>query len=124
VTNKNRLENPGASSRGSSLEGLKIAAAGSGSATNSKLNVALTKGGLTYKDSQNVNMSYPPTGRGPDLESYRCIDYNRTIVRGERGQQARPLSTGAINGSTTMTVIRMVDPRPAVALPAAQISLA
>jgi len=41
------------------LKGLKIAAAGPGSATNSKLNVALTKGGLTYKDSQNVNMSYP-----------------------------------------------------------------
>jgi NitT/TauT family transport system substrate-binding protein len=41
------------------LKGLKIAAAGPGSATNSKLNVALSKGGLTYKDSQNVNMSYP-----------------------------------------------------------------
>jgi len=41
------------------LKGLKIAAAGPGSATNAKLNVALTKGGLTYKDTQNVNMSYP-----------------------------------------------------------------
>ncbi|MEA2951771.1 MAG: hypothetical protein QOJ96_1291 [Alphaproteobacteria bacterium] len=35
-----------------------------------------------------------------------------------------PYQQGAINGSTTMTVIRMVDPRPAVALSAAQISLA
>jgi ABC-type nitrate/sulfonate/bicarbonate transport system substrate-binding protein len=59
VTNKNRLGNAGASSGGISLERLKIAAAGPGSATNSKLNIALTKGGLTYKDSQNVNMSYP-----------------------------------------------------------------
>jgi ABC-type nitrate/sulfonate/bicarbonate transport system substrate-binding protein len=49
---------PARSSGGISLEPLKIAAAGPGSA-NSKLNVALTKGGLTYKDSQNVNMSYP-----------------------------------------------------------------
>jgi NitT/TauT family transport system substrate-binding protein len=50
---------PARSSVGISLERLKIAAAGPGSATNSKLNVALTKGGLTHKDSQNVNMSYP-----------------------------------------------------------------
>ena len=41
------------------LKGLKLAAAGPGSATNAKLNVALTQGGLTYKDSDNVNMSYP-----------------------------------------------------------------
>lgn len=41
------------------LKGLKLAAAGPGSATNAKLNVALTKGGLTYKDADNVNMSYP-----------------------------------------------------------------
>jgi NitT/TauT family transport system substrate-binding protein len=41
------------------LKGLKLAAAGPGSATNAKLNVALTQGGLTYKDSDNVNMGYP-----------------------------------------------------------------
>ncbi|HEY0218320.1 MAG TPA: ABC transporter substrate-binding protein [Afipia sp.] len=41
------------------LKGLKLAAAGPGSATNSKLNVALTMGGLTYKDADIVNMNYP-----------------------------------------------------------------
>ncbi|ABD86414.1 ABC transporter substrate-binding protein [Rhodopseudomonas palustris] len=41
------------------LRGLKLAAAGPGSATNAKLAVALGKGGLTYKDADNVNMSYP-----------------------------------------------------------------
>jgi NitT/TauT family transport system substrate-binding protein len=68
---------------------LKIAAADPGPATNSKLNVALTKGGLTYKDSQNVNISYP-AGRGPYLESYRCIDYDE------------PLATQAINGGVVV----------------------
>jgi NitT/TauT family transport system substrate-binding protein len=41
------------------LKGLKIAAAGPGSSANSKLNAALIKAGLTYKDVQNVNMGYP-----------------------------------------------------------------
>jgi NitT/TauT family transport system substrate-binding protein len=43
----------------SDLKGLKLAAAGPGSATNAKLNVALMQGGLTYKDADTVNMSYP-----------------------------------------------------------------
>jgi len=68
------------------LKGLKIAAAGPGSATNSKLNVALAKGGLTYKDSQNVNMSYPQQVAA--LTS-KAIDASITT---------EPLATQAING--------------------------
>jgi NitT/TauT family transport system substrate-binding protein len=41
------------------LKGLKLAAAGPGSATNAKLNLALTKGGLQQKDAVEVNLSYP-----------------------------------------------------------------
>lgn len=68
------------------LKGLKIAAAGPGSATNSKLNVALKKGGLTYKDSQNVNMSYPQQVAA--LTS-KAIDASITT---------EPLATEAISG--------------------------
>ncbi|MGA7809555.1 ABC transporter substrate-binding protein [Bradyrhizobium sp.] len=41
------------------LRGLKLAAAGPGSATNAKLSVALAKGGLQEKDATEVNLSYP-----------------------------------------------------------------
>ena len=41
------------------LKGLKLAAAGPGSATNAKLSLALTKGGLNQKDAVEVNLSYP-----------------------------------------------------------------
>jgi NitT/TauT family transport system substrate-binding protein len=41
------------------LKGLKLAAAGPGSATNAKLSLALTKGGLHQKDATEVNLSYP-----------------------------------------------------------------
>ena len=41
------------------LKGLKLAAAGPGSATNAKLNLALTKGGLRQQDVVEVNLSYP-----------------------------------------------------------------
>jgi NitT/TauT family transport system substrate-binding protein len=41
------------------LKGLKLAAAGPGSATNAKLSIALTKGGLGPKDAVEVNLSYP-----------------------------------------------------------------
>jgi NitT/TauT family transport system substrate-binding protein len=68
------------------LKGLKIAAAGPGSATNSKLNVALRKGGLTYKDSHNVNMSYPQQVAA--LTS-KAIDASITT---------EPLASQAING--------------------------
>jgi NitT/TauT family transport system substrate-binding protein len=72
------------------LKGLKIAAAGPGSATNSKLNLALTKGGLTYKDSQNVNMSYPQQIAA--LTS-KAIDASITT---------EPLATQAINGGVAV----------------------
>jgi NitT/TauT family transport system substrate-binding protein len=41
------------------LKGLRLAAAGPGSATNAKLSLALTKGGLQQKDAVEVNLSYP-----------------------------------------------------------------
>jgi NitT/TauT family transport system substrate-binding protein len=41
------------------LKGLKLAAAGPGSATNAKLSVALAKGGLQQKDAVELNLSYP-----------------------------------------------------------------
>jgi NitT/TauT family transport system substrate-binding protein len=41
------------------LKGLKLAAAGPGSATNAKLSLALAKGGLHQKDAIEVNLSYP-----------------------------------------------------------------
>ena len=41
------------------LKGLKLAAAGPGSATNAKLSIALTKGGVGPKDATEVNLSYP-----------------------------------------------------------------
>jgi len=41
------------------LKGLKLAAAGPGSATNAKLSLVLTKGGLQQKDAVEVNLSYP-----------------------------------------------------------------
>jgi NitT/TauT family transport system substrate-binding protein len=72
------------------LKGLKIAAAGPGSATNSKLSVALAKGGLTYKDSQNVNMSYPQQVAA--LTS-KAIDASITT---------EPLATQAINGGVAV----------------------
>jgi NitT/TauT family transport system substrate-binding protein len=72
------------------LKGLKIAAAGPGSATNSKLNIALTKGGLTYKDSQNVNMSYPQQVAAP---TSKAIDASIAT---------EPLATQAINGGVAV----------------------
>jgi NitT/TauT family transport system substrate-binding protein len=72
------------------LKGLKIAAAGPGSATNSKLSVALSKGGLTYKDSQNLNMSYPQQVAA--LAS-KAIDASITT---------EPLATQAINGGVAV----------------------
>ena len=59
----------------SDLKGLKLAAAGPGSATNAKLSLALEQGGLTDKDIDQVNMSYP--------------------------QQVAALSSKAIDGSIT-----------------------
>jgi NitT/TauT family transport system substrate-binding protein len=41
------------------LKGLKLAAAGPGSATNAKLSLALAKGGLHQQDAIEVNLSYP-----------------------------------------------------------------
>ena len=59
------------------LKGLKLAAAGPGSATNAKLNLALTKGGLRRQDVVELNLSYP--------------------------QQVAALATKAIDGSITIS---------------------
>lgn len=79
------------------LKGLKLAAAGPGSATNSKLNVALEMGGLTGKDADLVNMNYP--------------------------QQVVALTSKAIDGSITTepSASQAVTSGVAVRMPGAQV---